>query len=347
MSEFSAAPVDVALDAMGGDHAPRVPVEAALLAVKEGLRIALVGDEAALGAELARHSASPSDALIIISAAEVIGMEESPARALRGKRGSSMRVAVRQVAEGRAAAAVSAGNTGAMMAVSLAVLGRLPHVQRPALAALIPTVREPLVVLDLGANVDPTPVQLAQFALIGEAYARVALGRRAPKVALLSNGTEAKKGTATLREASQILARAPIAYAGFCEGRDLFSGELDVVATDGFTGNVLLKTLEGFVGAVRHLLEEELRRHPLAALGALTLRPALRRMRRRLDHEEAGAAPLLGLAGPALVAHGASSVNALKNAILAAHRSAALPLGPAITEAMQRAASAGLWSEKG
>lgn len=345
MSDSSEPSFDVALDAMGGDRAPDVPVRAALQATARGARVALVGDRTALEAALV-HAGATKDALSIHHAPEAIGMDEHPSDAIRKKRHSSMRVAAELVAGGRAQTVLSAGNTGAVMAVGLLVLGRLPHLSRPALASAIPTAKEPLLILDLGANVDPTALQLAQFAVMGDAYARVALGRPKPRVALLSNGTEATKGSPRTREAAELLRAAPLEFTGYCEGRDLFQGELDVVVTDGFTGNALLKTLEGFVAVVRAFVEAEVRSSRRAALGALLLKPALARIKKRLDHEQVGAAPLLGLQHPCFVAHGGSSVDALTNALLLTRRGRDPAIVSAISDALTRGAALGLWPSK-
>lgn len=329
---------------MGGDHGPCVAVEAAVLAAREGVEIVLVGDEAVVRALLAEVAGSEAPPLTVVHAPENIGMEEKPSQAVRRKRHSSMCVAARLVAEGKAEAMVSAGNSGAAMAAGLFELGRLPAVLRPALASAFPTKKQPSVILDLGANIDPTPVQLAQFAVMGEAYARAVLGRARPRVALLTNGSEEVKGTEATRGAHEILTSAKIDYAGYCEGRDLFEGDLDVIVTDGFTGNVVLKSLEGFVVAIKDIFEREIRGSLAATAGALLMRNIFGTVKRKLDYEEAGGAPLLGLERNLLVAHGASSVNALKNALVAARALVNTGLIPAIEAAMRAHADAGLWA---
>jgi glycerol-3-phosphate acyltransferase PlsX len=333
----------IAVDAMGGDRGAAIPVEAALLAAQGGTSIVLVGDERVLREAIERIGGDVPSTLTIVHAPEWIEMHEKPSQAVRKKRDASLCVAARLVAEGKASAMVSAGNSGAAMAAGLFEIGRTPGVQRPALASAFPTRKSPAVVLDLGANIDPTPVQLAQFAVMGEAYARAVLKRERPRVALLCNGSEEVKGTDLTRAAHEILSRASIDYAGYCEGRDLFEGEIDVVVTDGFTGNVLLKTLEGFVGALRDILVREIRSSIAATAGALLMRNIFGTIKRKLDYEEAGGAPLLGLEKYCLVAHGASSVNALKNAIHAAERLSATRLVETIEDAIRTHAEAGLW----
>lgn len=338
------APFDVALDAMGGDHAPRVEVEAALRAARRGVRIVLVGDEPKLHAELHRQGGALPAGCTIHHAPEAIGMHEKPSQAVRKKRGASVRVAADLVKEGKARAMVSAGNSGAVMAAGLFSLGRVRGVQRPALAAPLPTLKKPMVVLDLGANVDPTPIQLAQFGVLGEAYARVVLGHDAPRVALLTNGSEEVKGSDLTRAANEVLQRTKLNYVGYCEGRDVWTGDIDVVITDGFTGNVVLKTLEGFVSAMKQLITAEVKASLLASAGAVLMRDVLVHVKDKIDYEQAGGAPLLGLKRRAIVAHGGSTANALEHAIHAAHRLAGSPLVEAIEESIRAHADLGLWS---
>jgi glycerol-3-phosphate acyltransferase PlsX len=333
----------IAVDAMGGDRGAPIPVEAALMAARQGSRIILVGDEKIIAQALERIGGELPEGVELFHAPDVIEMHEKPSQAVRKKRRASLCVAARLVREGRADATVSAGNSGAAVAAGLFELGRIAGVQRPALASAFPTKKGPAVVLDLGANIDPTAVQLAQFAVMGDAYARTVLKREHPRVALLCNGSEEVKGTDRTRAAHEILSRATIDYAGYCEGRELFDGELDVIVTDGFTGNVLLKTLEGFVGAIREILEREIRASIAATAGALLMRNIFGTIKRKLDYEEAGGAPLLGLESNSLVAHGSSSVNALRNAIHAAEVLSETHLIEAIAESIQRNAEAGLW----
>ena len=335
--------VDVAVDAMGGDGGPAVPVEAGLLAAKRGIRIALVGDRAVLERELSKLSAKPPPTIRIDHADDVIGMDEKPSTAVRKKRQASVCVAARLVASGEARALVSAGNSGAVMGSALIDIGRIPGVQRPALAACMPTKRGPAVVVDLGANIDPTPVQLAQFAVMGEAYAKAVLERPRPRVALLANGSEEAKGTDLTRAANELLESSTIDYIGYCEGRDIFEGEIDVIVTDGFTGNVVLKTLEGFVTSVRQIVEANIRDSLFASMGALLMRDVLRRVRKQLDYEKVGGAPLLGIAKRCLVAHGAASPTALANAIIAADALSGTQVIETIEARIIEHAELGLW----
>ncbi len=331
----------IAVDAMGGDHAPRAPVEAAWRAAQSGQPVTLVGNLQLLEATLQRLGPRPA-ALTLVEADEVIGMDEAPSQSVRKKPGASVNIAVREVAEGRAKAMVSAGNSGAVMAAGLFHAGRIPGVQRPAIAAAVPSRMQPTVLLDLGANVDPTATQLAQFAVMGHAYAQTVLARPNPRVAILCNGSEEAKGNALTRGAHALLERSDINYRGYCEGRDVFQGEIDVIVTDGFTGNVVLKTLEGLVDIVRHLFERELTGNLLAGAGALLMRKILGKVQRKLDYEQAGGAPLLGLKESCLVAHGTSSVTALENAIRAADKLVQTGLVRAIEDAI--AQHERLWS---
>lgn len=333
----------IAVDAMGGDHGPAAAIEAALIAAAEGIPIILAGDETVVRTGILRLRSAIPSGVEIAHAPDVIAMHEKPSSAVRRKREASVCVAARLVAQGRADAMVSAGNSGAAMAAGLFDLGRISGVQRPALASAFPTKKHSAVVLDLGANIDPTPAQLAQFAVLGDAYARAVLGRANPRVALLCNGSEEVKGSDLTRAAHDILNRLPINYGGYCEGRDLFEGDIDVVVTDGFTGNVLLKTLEGFVVALRDIFEREVRSSITATAGALLMRNIFGTIKRRLDFEEAGGAPLLGLQKSCLVAHGGSSVNAIANAIRAAVRLVRTHLIQTIEESIKRQQDAGFW----
>lgn len=314
--------VRIALDAMGGDHAPKEPVAGAVQAARElGIPVTLVGPQDAIAAELARQSTSDLP-IEIVHAPDVVDMAEHPAQAVRRLPHASMNVAMRLVKDGQAAAFVSAGNTGAAMVAALFGLGRIPGIERPALATLFPTATGHCLVLDIGANVDCRPEHLHQFALMGDRYARVALDLTEPRIGLLSNGEEETKGNKVVIEAHQLLKTAAIRFVGNIEGKDLTRGRADVVVCDGFTGNVLIKGGEGFGELTFDLLREAIAGHPLSMLGALLLRPALRRLKRRIDYQEYGGAPLLGVNGVAIVAHGRSRARAIRNAIRVAHRAA-------------------------
>jgi glycerol-3-phosphate acyltransferase PlsX len=305
----------IAVDAMGGDHGPAVVVEGAAEAAREfGASIVLVGDKAAVEREVARVGADGRD-LEIRHASQVVGMAESPAHALRRKPDSSLRVAAELVRDGDATAFVSAGNTGAAMAISMFVIGVLPGVDRPAIAAVLPNLRGHTVLLDVGANVGPKPWHLLQFAIMGHVYAQDILGLDSPRVGLLSIGEEEGKGNDLTREAYDQLKTSSLNFVGNVEGRDLYNGSCDVVVTDGFTGNVALKISESLAETLGAMIRQELTRNLRSKLGAALAMPALDRFRRRVDYTEMGGAPLLGIDGGAIVCHGASPAKAIKNAI--------------------------------
>lgn len=300
---------------MGGDAGPPVTVEGAVAAARDhGLEVILVGDKASVERELARH---PTAGLPITlrHASQVVAMDEPPSQALRRKRDSSMRVAAELVRDGEAAAFVSAGNTGAAMAVAMFTLGVLPGVDRPAIAVVLPNLKSRTILLDAGANVDPKPRHLVQYALMGHVYARDILGLPAPRVGLLSVGEEEGKGTELVREVFKTLEATPLNFVGNVEGRDIYNGSVDVVVTDGFTGNVALKISESLADMIVHLIREELTRTPVAKFGAFLVRPAFRRFWKRVDYVELGGAPLLGINGACIISHGASPPRAVKNAI--------------------------------
>jgi len=310
-------PSVIALDAMGSDRAPKPEVEGAIQAARQyGLRVILVGREPIIRAELARHPAAAGLPIEIVHASEVIGMEEKAVQAVRAKRDSSMRVGLRLVRERRAAGLVTAGNTGAAMATAKMVLGALPGVDRPALAAVFPTMASTAAtLLDVGANVDCKPHNLAQFAVMGDIYSRTRFGIRRPRVGLLSIGEEEGKGNDLTREAFQILKHLPLNFVGNVEGRDLYSGDVDVIVADGFVGNVALKISEGVAGLVRSTLKETLKATITRQVGYLLSRSAFADFKKRLDHTEYGGAPLLGVKGVCFITHGSSNANAIKNAL--------------------------------
>jgi glycerol-3-phosphate acyltransferase PlsX len=311
----------IAVDAMGGDHAPANPVGGAVAAARHlGVGIDLIGRADLVQAELARHADSSSFDVRVIDAPDVIEMDAPAAQALRRKPRASIRLAADRVAAGESAALVSAGHTGATVMASHAALGMLAGVDRPALAPVLPTRRGAAVLLDAGATVECRPAHLLQFAVMGSAYARVALGIDQPRVGLLSIGEEASKGNELTREAHALLKGSRLAFVGNVEARGIFSGEADVVVCDGFTGNVALKLSEGLVEMVEELLGAELQSTFAGQMGYLFSRRAFRRFRRRVDYSEYGGAPLLGLAGVAVVCHGRSSVKALRNAVAMAAR---------------------------
>lgn len=304
----------IALDAMGGDRAPDAVVAGAVLAAREcDVAVRLVGDLIALETALAAHNGASGLPLTVEHAPDVVGMDETPLAALRRKPQASIAVACDAVASGRAHAVVSAGHTGATLIAALAALGRAPGVDRPALAVLIPTETGSAVLVDAGANVECRAEHLVQFGAMGSAYARVALGRATPAVGILSIGEEAGKGTDVVRDAHAGLAAAPLHFIGNVEARDIFSGSADVVVCDGFTGNVVLKVGEAAAAMLLRMLRHEA--HQAGASGDATIDAALAHVRARVDDEARGAAPLLGVNGLVLVAHGRSSPQAIRNAI--------------------------------
>ena len=309
----------IAVDAMGGDHGPAVVVEGAVAAVREmGASVVLVGDKAAIERELSRLGATTG--VEVRHASQVVGMGESPSQALRRKRDSSLRIAAELVRDGEASAFVSAGNTGAAMAVAMFVVGVLRGVDRPAIAAVLPNLKGHSVLLDVGANVDPKPWHLFQFAVMGHVYARDILGIERPRVGLLSVGEEEGKGNELTKEAYEQLKDSSLNFLGNVEGRDIYNGHCDVVVADGFTGNVALKLLEGTIKELLDELREEITATALGKLGGLLIRPAARRLRARLDPDTYGGAYLLGLRGLSVIAHGDSSAKAITNAIRLAAR---------------------------
>jgi glycerol-3-phosphate acyltransferase PlsX len=311
----------IAVDAMGGDHAPARPVEGALAAARNlGLGIDLVGRADLIQAQLQAHPDAATLDIRVIDAPDVVEMTESPARALRRKPGASIRVAAEHVAAGRAGALFSAGHTGATVVAAHAAFGMLPGIDRPALATTVPTRHGAAVLLDAGATVECRPAHLLQFAHMGATYARVGLGIERPRVGLLSIGEEETKGNDLTREAHQLLKASTLAFVGNVEARAIFAGDADVVVCDGFTGNVALKLSEGLVEMVEDLLGEELQSTFSSQVGYLLSRRAFRRFRKRVDYSEFGGAPLLGIAGLCVVGHGRSSVKAVRNAVAMAAR---------------------------
>ncbi len=337
--------VRLALDAMGGDFAPSAAVEGAVRHARAhpDHAVVLVGDTGSVRPLLARLHA-PSN-LILHHAAETVGMDDEPSQAIRRKKDSSLRVGLELVRAGEADAFVSAGHSGAVLAGALLVLGRLEGAERPAIAALLPALKKGrCLLLDAGANVECRPRQLAQWAVMGEAYVRTVMHVPKPRVAVLSNGEEASKGTALTREAAEFLRAGREAggldFRGYVEGKDIFSGAVEVVVTDGFTGNVVLKTAEGTALGVVGLIKQAIEKSPLPErIGALLMKPTLMGLRKVVDWAEYGGAPLLGVNGVVLVAHGRSDARAVENALRAACTTVELGLLPALEDALRRAAS--------
>lgn len=315
--------IDIALDAVGSDKAPEPEIRGAILACRAlPVRVHLIGPEPELRDLLDEHLEDEDLPIVIHHASERIGMDEKAAHAVRTKRDSSMRVGLKLVRERKAAGFVTAGNTGAAMATAKMVLGALPGVDRPALATPMPQATPsgtPCVLLDVGANVDCKAHNLQQFAVMGEIYARTVLKIQSPRVGLLSIGEEETKGNDLTREAFPLLKALPIKFIGNVEGRDIFSGQADVIVCDGFVGNVALKTSEGVGRFVRDVLRESLTKTVTAKVGALLSRQAFNAFRRRLDYTEYGGAPLLGVRGICIIGHGSSNDNAIYNGIRVAY----------------------------
>ena len=305
----------IALDAMGGDFGPAVVVEGAVVAAREsGISSVLVGDKAAIEREIIRLKAQDLP-LSIRHATQVVGMAEGPSQALRRKRDSSLRVAADLVRDGECHALVSAGNTGAAMAIGMFVLGLLPGVERPAIATALPSLAGFTVLIDAGANVDPKPRHLFQFAVMGHVYSRDIIGKDNPRVGLLSVGEEEGKGNDLVKDTFESLRGSSLNFIGNIEGRDIYNGRCDVVVTDGFTGNVCLKVSESLAEMLTSMIREELTRDMLSKAGAVLAQRAFARMKRRVDYTEMGGAPLLGINGASIICHGASPVKAIKNAL--------------------------------
>ena len=306
----------IAVDAMGGDLGPSVVVPGAIEAARQtGAKILLVGNEATLDGELNRLSPSGVD-LEIVHAPEVAGMDEKPSDILRRKKNASIQVACRLVRDGAAQGVVSAGHSGASVACGMFIMGRIPGVERPALASLLPTEKEPVVLLDVGATVDCKPYNIFQFGLMGDAFARDILNKESPRVGLLSIGEEEGKGNSQVKEAYELFKMAQnLNFSGNIEGRDLFTGEMDVAVCDGFVGNVALKLSEGLGLSLSRVLKRELLNSGfLPKLGSLLAKSAFSRFAKVVDYAEYGGAPLLGLQNISIVCHGRSNAKAICNA---------------------------------
>jgi glycerol-3-phosphate acyltransferase PlsX len=312
--------ITVALDAMGGDHGVSVTIPAALatLRAEPDLRLIVVGLRDAITDELKRQRAAESDRLVIRHASEIVGMDESPALALRGKKDSSLRVAVDLVKSGEAQAAVSAGNTGALMATARFVLKMLADIDRPAICTTLPTLNGHVHMLDLGANVDSTPEQLVQFAFMGSILVSGIENKPRPRVGLLNVGEEDIKGNETVKKAHELLRASPLNYCGYVEGDEIYLGDMDVIVCDGFVGNVALKTSEGLAKMIGQFLREEFKRNAFTMLAALVALPVLKAFRHRVDPGRYNGASLLGLNGIVIKSHGGADARAMRHAILVA-----------------------------
>ncbi len=311
------ATTTIALDAMGGDHGPSVVVPAALKALDHNpnLKLILVGDEAVLNQTLSENRRSPGERLMVHHTTQVVGMDELPSQALRGKKDSSMRVAINLVKDGTAQACVSAGNTGALMATARYVLKTLPGVDRPAICTSLPTIKGHTHVLDLGANVDSTADHLFEFAVMGSVLTRAVDNIERPSIGLLNIGAEEIKGNERVKEAARLLHEADLNYIGFIEGDGIYLGEADVVVCDGFVGNVMLKTTEGVAKMIAHYMRQEFRRNLLTKFAGLIALPVLRAFRKRIDPRSYNGASLVGLQGIVIKSHGSADAHAFASAI--------------------------------
>lgn len=308
----------VAVDAMGGDRAPAVIVEGAVGAARDyGLSVTLVGLEAALSEQLDRLGGAGLP-VTIYPASEVVGMDESPADSLRRKKDSSIRVAFDLVRKQQAEAVVSAGNSGATLTTAMVSLGRIKGI-RPAIATMMPTLKQPAIMIDVGANVDCRPHHLLQFGIMGAVFSREILGIASPRVGLLSIGEEDTKGNQQVKRAYDLLATSDLNFVGNVEGREVFKGDVDVIVCDGFVGNICLKLSEGLAESVLAMLKTEIESSIMARLGYFMARSAFRRFRKRVNYAEYGGAPLLGINGVGIICHGRSGPRAIRNAIRVAH----------------------------
>lgn len=335
--------VTIAVDAMGGDKAPAPEVLGAIHAAREfGHRIILVGDEAELRGHLKHHPSAAELPIEVLHATERITMDDHAAKAARSKKGSSMHTCARLVADGKADGFLSAGNTGACMAIAKMVLGKLPGVDRPALSGVFPSLKgTPVVVVDVGANVDCEPAMLAQFGLMGQIYSRLVLKVKNPRVGLLSIGEEEHKGNVLTREATPLLKEMAFEFIGNVEGRDLFSGVADVIVCDGFVGNVALKVAEGLAEMMSRMLRESLTATISGKIGYLLSRTSFKKFKKRIDYAEIGGAPLLGVKGVCIICHGRSDANAIKNAIRVAAEFASSNMNQRIEEELREFAQTG------
>jgi len=314
--------VQIALDAMGGDHGSEELITGALLAAEqEGLNVTLVGDEKCLQEILDKLSPSAATAarINIVHSSQVIGMDEHPVNAIRKKKDSSVMVAFDLVRRGEADAVVSAGNSGATMAAGVRKLGRLSGIARPGIASLFPTLKKPVVLMDIGANVDCRAQHLLQFAVMASAFSRIN-DITNPKVGLLTIGEETGKGNSLIKETYPLLEKSSLNFIGNVEGRDVFQGDVDVIVCDGFVGNICLKISEGLAEAAMEMLKDEIVKSLPAKVGYLLARPAFKAFKKRVDYAEYGGAPLLGLDGTGIVCHGKSNSQAIKNAIVEASK---------------------------
>ena len=310
----------IALDAMGGDYGPEELITGALLAVKQvGVRITLVGDGDLLQSHIDKcdEEAQVLSSLEIVHASEVVGMDEYPVDAIRRKKDSSIMVAFELARNQKVDGVVSAGNSGATLAAALRKLGRVKNVIRPGIASMFPTLKNPVVIMDIGANVDCKSLHLYQFAVMASAFSSL-YDIHHPRVGILSIGEETGKGNSLVKETYELLDKSSLNFIGNVEGRDVYKGDVDVIVCDGFVGNNILKVSEGLAEAIMQMLRNEIVKSPLAKIGYLLAKPAFKRFQKKVDYAEYGGAPLLGISGTGIVCHGKSNSQAIKNAILVA-----------------------------
>jgi len=331
--------VRIALDAMGGDRGPELLIQGALSALRENSNfdIVLLGPEDFLQKHLAEQAIDPalSGRLSIEHAPEIISMHETPVEAVRRKKNSTIMVGFELVRNGQADAVVSAGNSGATLASAVRKLGRLKGISRPGIASLFPTLKNPVMIMDIGANVDCRPQHLAQFAIMASSCISKILKISSPRVGLLSIGEEAGKGNALVKGAHELLTTSNLNFIGNVEGRDVYQGDVDVIVCDGFVGNVSLKVSEGLADAAMQMLKTEIKKSIRARLGYLLIRNAFASFRKRVDYEEYGGAPLLGINGTGIISHGKSNATAIKNAILVAENMVRNKVKESIVEALE------------
>ncbi len=329
-------PVKIAVDAMGGDQAPAAVIKGAVLATKElGIPLALVGNQDFIARELARLTYNP-DLITVHHCTEVAGMGESPIDVIRRKKDASIRVALELVKKGQVQGVVSAGNSGATMALGVVILGKLPGVERPALGAVLPSHYSPTLLIDVGANVDCTAFQLVQFAIMAAPLAKYIMKRPNPRVGILSIGEEESKGNDLVRQTAEILRKTPLNFVGNVEGRDIFSGKVDVIVCDGFVGNICLKLSEGLAETMGAMLKEEIRSGLGSKMGYLLLKPAFERFSKKVDYAEIGGVPLLGVNGVVVIGHGASNPRAIMNAIRVAMQTVQSRINEHVLEGLEQ-----------
>lgn len=327
----------IAVDAMGGDHAPAAAVAGAVLAARElPVTISLVGKQEVIVRELAGHTYDP-DRITIRHCSEVAEMTDSPIDVIRRKKDASIRVALELLKQGEVQGVVSAGHSGVTMALAVVVLGKLPGVDRPALGAIFPGPVRPTLLIDVGANVDCSEMQLIQFAVMAESMARYILKRESPRIGLLSIGEEESKGNELVRKTFAGLRKLPLNFIGNVEGRDLYSGRVDVIVCDGFVGNICLKLSEGLAEAVGRMLKDEIEKAGLKSkLGYLLMKPAFAGFSKKVDYAEYGGVPLLGVNGVVVISHGASGPKAVMNAVRVARRGAQNRINERVLENLTR-----------